>query len=134
MASISTERAATGERSLKVEDPRPSEGSNVRSALMPARAPRTYELRGKAFGVSGDGLGVHMRYLDQQGRLLNETNEKGWIAPILTLGGAEGRWRRFSQTFEVPRGATHLRVWINSFSSAGVEAFLDDLALEPAQR
>ena len=132
MATISTDRAAEGEHSLRILDSAPSEGSNVLSARAPIPQEGSYTLTGRFFGVSGDGLGMYVRYLDDDGKLLNErTNEQGWISPILTLGGDERRWRAFSQAFEVPPGAESLQLWIHSFSSARVEAFLDDLAIEP---
>jgi len=130
MSEIVTDRAASGERSLHVKDTRTDAGSSATSA--PARVERggEFEVRGKVLGVSGSGLGLYVRALDEAGRKLPETlNERGWESSVLSLGGADKEWRPFAKRFEVPERTRALQVWIHSYSSAKVEAYLDDVEI-----
>lgn len=128
LGSLSQEQAASGRWSLKITDRRKDAGSDIASARIRAGAGR-YEVRGKYFGVSGDGIGIYIRFLDAQGNLLNPVDERGFIAPVGSLGGSERRWRPFAFPFEAPEGTVHLQVWIHSYTTALVEGYLDDLEI-----
>ncbi|MHC5055103.1 MAG: carbohydrate binding domain-containing protein [Planctomycetota bacterium] len=130
MSSISTEQASSGTHSLKVADARKDAGSSVTSASAPVERGGEFEIRGKVFPASGDGLGVYVRSLDADGRRLEETlDERGWERATLSLGGSEKRWKPFAKRFTVPERTRALQVWIHSYTGAQVEAYLDDIEL-----
>lgn len=130
MAHVSERRAAGGRRALHIRDTEDDRGSNVSSARFPA-GPGPHAVRGMVCPVSGEGLGIYVRCLDGKGRLLNETDGRGWISPVTSLGGSSGEWRPFESEFECPDGTAYLQVWIHSYNAARVEAYLDDLTVGP---
>jgi hypothetical protein len=130
MSSITNETAASGRASLHILDESTTDGSNVASARMRAAGAGTYELRGQVLPVKGEGLGVYVRMLDAAGRQLNEViDPRGWTAPVTVLGGTAGHWESFSARFEAPEGTAYFVIWLHSFSTARVEAYVDDLAI-----
>ncbi|MFO7958593.1 MAG: heparinase II/III family protein [Candidatus Brocadiia bacterium] len=130
MAEVSEERAAGGRRALHIRDTEDERGSNISSARFPG-GPGPHAVRGKVCPISGDGLGIYVRCLDAEGRLLNETDGRGWISPVTSLGGSSGEWRPFESEFDCPDGTAYLQLWIHSYNAARVEACLDDLAVGP---
>ncbi len=132
MGSLSNDHAASGRTSLHILDSSKTDGSNISSARVPVGGARGFELRGKVLPISGDGVGVYVKFLDKDDRQLNETtNEQGWIAPLTSLGGSSRRWEPFAARCQAPEGTAYLQVWIHSFSTAVVEAYLDDLEIVP---
>jgi len=129
---VSGELAAIGERSLRITDEDDRLGSNVASAPMAADGAGRWLLRGQAHHVSGSGIGMYMRYYDADGNRLNEADERGWISPVGSLEGEVGAWQPFELEFETPEGTTSMDLWIHSYSSARVVAYLDDLRIDPA--
>ena len=134
MSSISTDRAASGTKSLHIKDTRADAGSSATSA--PGRVERggAFEVRGKVFGVSGTGLGLYIRALDEEGHRLAETlDHRGWERSVLSLGGVDKEWRPFAKRFTLPERTHSVQVWIHSYSSARVEAYLDDIEIVRAE-
>ena len=130
MSEISTERAASGTRSLRIADSRKDAGSSVTSARAPVERGGEFEIRGKVFPVSGDGVGVYVRALGADGRRLEETlDERGWERATLSLGGSDKQWKPFAQRFSVPERTRFLQVWVHSYNASQVEAYLDDIEL-----
>ena len=130
MGRISRQESAGGSASLHIVDGATDRGSDISSALIPVAGPGAFEVRGQVLPVSGEGLGIYVRFLDEADRQLNEvTNEQGWIAPVLVLGGASGRWEPFAARFEAPGGTAYLQVWVHSMNGSVVEAYLDDLQI-----
>ena len=127
--SISTEQAATGEASLKIVDPDAKTGSNVSSAPMVVPGAGEYVLRGRAYHVSGEGVGMYVRLLDREGRMVNEMDERGWINPVGSLEGTVGEWVDFEFPFATSDETVNIQLWIHSYTSAIVEAYLDDLVI-----
>jgi len=127
MSTVSNEQAHSGEYSLKIVDTEKEGGSSVDSAGVPVDEPGTYELRGWVYPVSGDGVGLYVRYLDADGKQLNETDERGWISGVGSVGGDSKQWQPFSFPFDAPEGTRYLQVWLHSANAAQVEAYLDDL-------
>ncbi len=126
--SISTEQAASGKASLKLSDNNPNTGSNIVSARIPIPAGGGwYVVKGKVYHASGKGIGLYVRYLDTQSKVLNASDTNGNMAPVGSLTGDEGKWVPFSYRFQVPADATFLQLWLHSFNGALVEAYLDDL-------
>ncbi|MGQ9729764.1 MAG: hypothetical protein ACUVX8_00695 [Candidatus Zipacnadales bacterium] len=133
MTRISEERAYSGRFSMKIVDTETTNGSNTTSARLPLAAKRKYMLTGQVFPVSGNGLGLYIKYYDAQGTQLNETDERGWISAIGSLGGESKRWEPFRFPFETPPGTEYVQIWIHSANSAVVEAYLDDLEVTDTQ-
>lgn len=133
LGAISDEQAASGTFSLKITDQAEDTGSNVSSARMAVEGTGRYVLRGKVHHVSGEGIGMYVRYLDAEGKLLNETDERGWLPALGSLAGPVGEWASFELPFETPAGTAAIQVWIHSFNAARVEAYLDDLSITKAE-
>jgi hypothetical protein len=131
MSEIVTDRAASGTRSLRVNDSKKGAGSSATSARARIGRGGEFEIRGQVFPVSGDGIGIYVRALDAAGRRLEETlDERGWEKPVVSLGGSEKRWKPFAKRFTIPERTCALQIWIHSYTNAQVEAYLDDIALE----
>ena len=81
-----------------------------------------YELRGECFPVSGGGLGLYVRVLDRNRKLIGKGDEFH-----RALGGSSQKWERFRLTFRAPENAAYLELWIHSYSDAQVVAYLDEL-------
>ncbi len=128
-AEISDEIAHSGEWSLKITDDSETVGSNVTSGRMEVAGARRFVLRGQVHTVNGSGIGMYMRYYDADGKQLNETDERGWISPVGSLEGAVGEWAAFEIPFETPESTATMDLWIHSYSSALVTAYLDDLEI-----
>ena len=133
MGAIATDEAAGGKASLKITDHDRSAGSDVSSATMRAAPDADYVLRGKMRQVSGDGLGLYLRFFDPRHRSLNAADGNGNTAPVGTVKGGAGAWLPFALRFHTPPGTTRMQLWIHSFSSAETEAYLDDLEIAPAK-
>ncbi len=129
MSEVSTKQAASGKRSLRVHDASGTDGSSVRSHRIAVPDGRKLRLEGKARVVSGSGVGVYVYYYDAGGRRLNETDARGHVAPVLSLDRASDAFRPFAADLDVPDGATELAIWIHSYNSARVTAYIDDLAV-----
>ncbi len=133
MASISSEQAAEGQFSLKIVDQDRTQGSDINSARVAVQAGAKYELRGKVFPVSGEGVGLYALYFDAQGHRLNQADAKGNIAPVGSLGGDTKAWKPFAFPFVTPANTTQVQVWIHSYTNAVVEAYLDALEIVKAK-
>lgn len=133
LSALSDEQAASGETSLKIADPDKKQGSSATSAMMPA-APGKYVVRGKYYPVSGTGLGVYMRYYDDNRQSLNKTTgQKGFISPVGSLPEKKDKgWHEFAYPFEAPAGTTQMQIWLHSYTGSIVTLYLDDLEVLPA--
>ncbi len=120
---VSTEQAASGRRSLEIVDASTAAGSNVTSPPLALPGEGVYEIRGKVYPVSGNGLGIYYRFLDRHGKA------RGQARHLVGLGGSQRRWRDFGNSVQVPPGAAAIQLWIHSYRAVEVSAFLDDLAL-----
>jgi hypothetical protein len=108
MTSFSTEQAASGKQSLKVVDASETEGSSATSPRVAVQGGHLYRLHGKAFPVSGEGLGIYVRVLDKDGQLAERQDEFQRGAPA----GPTGKWSDFSFDVRVPESAAFLELWI----------------------
>ncbi|MBM3472824.1 MAG: heparinase [Armatimonadetes bacterium] len=132
MSTISDEQAHTGTHSLKIVDPETEGGSNVSSVRIPVDAAGKYELKGWVHPVSGDGVGLYVKYWSADNKQLNPTDERGWISGIGSVGGDTKAWKPFSFPFDAPEGTKYLQIWIHSANAAQVEAYVDDLDIVKA--
>lgn len=130
MGEISDKQAFTGKYSLKITDQSKEKGSDISSVDIPVKTAGKYVLKGKYYPVSGKGLGMYIKCYDNEGKMLNEQNEKGHISPVGSLGGSAKKWQDFSFSFIAPKGTKLMELWIHSFSSAKVEGYLDALKIE----
>lgn len=133
MGSVSDEQAASGDFSLKIVDDDPQRGSNIASARIPVQGQGRFELRGQVHHVSGSGIGMYVKFSAADGRLLNPTSGPGNLAPVTSLSGPAGQWTPFAVPFQTPPETAWMQVWIHSFNSAQVEAYLDDVEIVAAE-
>ncbi|MEI7733295.1 MAG: glycosyl hydrolase family 28-related protein, partial [Verrucomicrobiota bacterium] len=125
ISQISTVRAATGTHSLWIRDTDTKHGSDVLSSRIPV-SQGTYELRGKSFTVSGQGLGIYIRELDAKGNRVKQPKDT-----LASPSPKIGQWRPFRLEFMPQPTTAFVQLWIHSFFTAQVEVFLDDLELVP---
>jgi hypothetical protein len=133
MGSISDEQASSGKLSLKIVDQDTNRGSNIRSTRMPVAGAGAYELRGKVFPVSGDGVGLYVRAFDADGQVVSTRDDRGNEPSVGTVGGDSKQWEPFAFGFETPPGTASIEIWIHSYNGSEVEAYLDDLEIVPAE-
>ena len=134
ISSICEDRAASGERCLKIADESKGRGSNVKSVRIDAGQARKFRVSGKSIRLSGSegGVGIYVRFYDEDGEMLNEQKGgKGHISPVLQVSEGQGEWQRFSTEFRAPEGTEKLQLWIHSFNAVKTSALLDDLRIEP---
>ncbi len=131
LGEISTELAASGEASLKIVDPATNTGSNISSARMAVDGEGSYVLSGTVHHVSGSGVGMYVKVFDAEGKLLNPTDDRGWLGAIATLEGEVGEWAPFELSFSTYPGAATMEMWIHSMNAAEVEAYIDDVRVTP---
>ncbi len=122
-ASLTTEHAATGDASLLIDDARDDGGSDVQSAAIDVPAAGLYELRGKVYPISGNGLGVYVRQYTASGDTASSSPH------IIGLGGDDREWQDFSGLVFVPEATATMRIWIHSYQASKVTACLDDLEI-----
>jgi|GEM_PF-161361 len=132
-AHISEEQAFSGRYSLKIVDDRDDIGSDVWSSKMLAEAGAAYRIQGRVFPVSGDGVGIYVYFLDEEGQSLNEKNHRGHIESLGSLGGDSQTWESFQFEFVTPQFTRWIQVWIHSYNASKVVAFLDDLEMVPGE-
>jgi len=145
MSSIVTEPVRSGQYALRIADDQADCGSDVVGLRVPAQAGMQYVLKGWIYPISGGakdmqgdatdykGLGMYVRYLNEDGEILNERTGLGYNS-LGSLGGNEKEWKPFALPFATPAGTTHIQVWIHSYNAARVEAVLDDLEIVEAGR
>lgn len=124
MTTLSTEQAASGKYSLKVVDDSDKLGLSVFATRVAIPGAGNYALQGKAFPVSGNGLGIYVRVLDKNGQAVGAGDTFQRAAPTQPTG----RWVPFSIDLFTGNEAAFLEVWIHSYSAAKVTAYLDDMA------
>jgi hypothetical protein len=132
-AEVSTEQAASGQRSLKITDHDKQRGSNVTSARIPVNGAAGFVLRGKVYHVKGRGVGVYVRFLNARREIINMSDLKSTKSAVCVPTGAEGKWEAFALPFHTTPETAAIQVWIHSGNAADVEAYLDDLEIIKAE-
>ena len=127
MGVLSAEQAADGKHSLKIVDETKQRGSSITSARMAVTDAGSLEVRGKVFQISGHGVGIYVRFLDENGKLLNQTDGKGGMQAVTSAKGTVGKWATFSKKFAAPKGTAFLQVWIHSANAGVAAVYLDEL-------
>lgn len=126
MTSIVPEAARQEGMGLRVVDESDTAGSDCRSAHIPAKARKTYELRFWGRNLSGSGIGVYLHFHDATGRTLNDQRPRQIIS---SLPPEQREWAEFTLYGMAPAAAATLSVWIHSYNSSKVEAAYDDFRL-----
>ncbi|MBN2443441.1 MAG: heparinase II/III family protein [Spirochaetales bacterium] len=130
MAFILTDKKATGDTSLKIEDLSETEGSNILSGAVMCLEETRYVLSGIYYPLSGNGIGLYVKFYNSKGDEITQINDKGWIEPVGTLGGSDNTWKNFSFSFTSPSEAGTMKIWIHSFNKSVVSGYLDDIIVE----
>lgn len=128
MSTISRDQASGGRNSLHVLDQSKTDGSSARGPRLPVDYPGRFEFTGQVYTVSGDGVGLYVEAFDAAGkRMAGATTDSSHLmkAPNRPLN----EWVSFRAEFEVFSGVAYLQVWIHSYSTAEVDAYLDDLQI-----
>jgi hypothetical protein len=131
MATLSTAQAATGTTSLRIVDTTTETGSDVLSNRMRLEPDTEYELRGKAYLVSGEGVGVYVRLYGRRDQLLQKTSEERQQSYQHVTPDRQGEWQPFTIRFRTMPGTRYGRIWLHSMSAEVTETYLDDLELVP---
>jgi hypothetical protein len=129
MEELSGEQASDGKQSLKIADGSKETGSNLSSAPMAIGDDRSFELTGKVFIETGSGIGIYVRYLDEDRKVLNMLTGYKWSGGVTTATGKPGTWAEFRMPFTVPPETKHLQIWIHSANGAVVTGYLDEIAI-----
>ena len=132
-AEISTEKAAGGQRSLKITDHDKERGSNVTSARIPVNGAAAFVLRGRIHHVKGRGVGIYVRFLNARREIINMPDLQAAKLAVCVPTGAEGKWEAFAMPFHTTPETAAIQVWIHSANAADVEAYLDDLEIVKAE-
>lgn len=132
MGAISNEQFASGASSLKISDADKNLGSNVTSARFNLQANHKYILHGKVFHVSGQGIGLYVKFFDVNRQSLDVADANGNTQPVGTTPAKIGAWQTFALPFQTPAGTTNVQLWIHSFNGAQSELFLDDVEIVEA--
>jgi hypothetical protein len=125
MSTVHPQAARTGERGLRVIDESTTAGSSVASQRFPVEPGLAYRLTISARRVSGDGVGVFLRFFDADGRHLNawpRYNDQVTIRNTL--------WREHSIIAAPPEGAVTVDGWIRAFQGSVSVSDFDDFRLE----
>lgn len=125
MSTVHPDAARTGERGLRVIDESPKAGSSAASQRFPVEPGLAYRLTIGARKVSGDGVGVYLRFFDADGRHLN-----AWprASDLVTIQNTD--WRTHTITAAPPAGAVSVDGWIRAFAGSTSVADFDDFKLE----
>ena len=132
MSKAVTEAAHTGKFGLRVADDSEETGSAIYSQKIPVSAGKTYEVQFWARNVSGTGIGVYLRFVKADGRLIVPTSEDEKIAdrnPVVEVNKTQTEWKQLSGKKVAPSEAVALMIYIHSYSKHKVIADFDDFSL-----
>jgi hypothetical protein len=126
MSAALPEAARTGKLGLRVTDNSETAGSSVATHRIPVEPGRAYRLTIHARLLSGDGVGVYLRFHDAKGKHLNPWPKASDSAAIQSRA-----WRAVTVTAAPPSDAVSLDAWIHTYDGSKVTADFDDLSIEP---
>ncbi|AHF89498.1 endopolygalacturonase [Opitutaceae bacterium TAV5] len=125
MSAAIPEAARTGKLGLRVTDNSDTAGSSVAAPRFPVEPGRAYRLTVHARLISGDGVGVYLRFFDAKGKHLNPWPKASDSAAIQSR-----TWRAVTVTAAPPAGAVSLDAWIHTYAGSKVTVDFDDLSIE----
>jgi hypothetical protein len=111
--------------SLKITDTSETDGSDITSPRLPVKGNATYELRWQVFPAAGTGLGVYVRILDKDGKVIGSPNDTFRQVP----SEPKNKWVPVSLSLYMPDNAAFIEVWVHSYAKAQVTAYLGDFSL-----
>ncbi|MDR1281569.1 MAG: endopolygalacturonase [Opitutaceae bacterium] len=126
MSAALPEAARTGKLGLRVTDNSETAGSSVATPRLPVEPGRAYRLTIHARLLSGDGVGVYLRFHDAKGKHLNP-----WPKASDSVAIRSRAWRAVTVTAAPPSDAVSLDAWIHTYDGSKVTADFDDLSIEP---
>ena len=115
--------AHSGKLGLRVTDTSDTLGSSVATAKFPAVAGKSYEVRFASRVVTGNAIGVYLRFYDAQGAFLNTPEKKN--QNILRMTTKDTAWKDRVLKGVAPEGAMQVDVWVHSFTKGQVTADFD---------
>lgn len=121
-----------GNSALHILDNSKALGSSASSAPALLGEPGRHEIRGRYLNRSGKGIGIYVRFLDQEDRAI-KTDHDARPVGVLGDGPPSQSWRPFAFAFHPPQGADAVMVWIHSISSAIVDGYIDDIQVVRAE-
>jgi hypothetical protein len=125
MSTVHPDAARTGERGLRVVDSSAQAGSSAASQRFPIEPGLAYRLTFSARKVSGDGVGVYLRFFDAAGHHLN-----GWPRASDQTAIQTADWRTYSISAAPPAGTVSVDAWIRAYKGSTSVADFDDFQLE----
>jgi len=134
--TMSTITNTSGKSALHILDNSRTLGSSASSAPALLAESGRHEIRGRYLNRAGKGIGIYVRFLDQEDRTIKTDHD---ARPIGVLGDGQHAqsWQPFAFAFDPPQGADAVTVWIHSMSSAIVDGYIDDIQIvrpEPAPK
>ncbi|MFO7936240.1 MAG: heparinase II/III family protein [Kiritimatiellia bacterium] len=128
MGKIEELPSSAGGHSLRISDSSKTSGSNITSSRIDILPGSKLSVSGLHLPIKGAGIGLYVKYYDENRKILNKTNNRGHTSPLLVMDAAEtDSWRSFTKDFTPPEGTNHIRLWIHSMNSSIVEGLIDEL-------
>ncbi|MEM7143499.1 MAG: carbohydrate binding domain-containing protein [Verrucomicrobiota bacterium] len=125
---VSEEAAYRGDYGVLVEDADFDGGSSLLSELIRVRPGDELTLTFYGRNVTGDSMGVYLKFFDRDEEELEVLNEHGHEKVFSTKVRSED-WEKHEYEAEVPEGAAYVAVWLHSYNSDEVVAHLDEFTL-----
>jgi hypothetical protein len=119
--------AHSGKLGLRVTDASDTLGSSVATAKFPAVAGKTYAVRFASRVVTGNAIGVYLRFYDAKGGYLNTPEKKN--QNILRMTTKDTAWKDHVLKGVAPEGTVQVDVWVHSFTKGQVTADFDGFSL-----
>ena len=132
MSKVIAEAAHTGKFGLRVTDDSDTAGSSISSQRIPVTEGKTYQVQFYARVLSGDGIGVYLRFLKADGKQVAPATEEEKTAgpkPAVQVDKNQLAWLQFTGTKTAPNEAVSMVIYIHSYSKHKVMADFDDFAL-----
>jgi hypothetical protein len=119
--------AHSGKLGLRVTDASDTLGSSVATAKFPAVAGKTYAVRFASRVITGNAIGVYLRFYDAKGGYLNTPEKKN--QNILRMTTKDTAWKDQVLKGVAPEGSVQVEVWVHSFTKGQVTADFDGFSL-----
>ena len=119
--------AHSGKLGLRVTDASDTLGSSVATAKFPAVAGKTYAVRFASRVITGNAIGVYLRFYDAKGGYLNTPEKKN--QNILRMTTKDTAWKDQVLKGVAPEGSVQVEVWVHSFTKGQVTADFDGFTL-----
>jgi hypothetical protein len=115
-----TAAASKGQAALFIKDTDPQQGSSAMSEIIPIK-PGLYEMKCDVFFLSGRGLGIYLNLMDSKKQKIQTLH--------FDLKGYKGKWETYRNRALVTEDVGFLQLWVHSYDTARVEAYIDDIQL-----